>query len=270
MGKVLKIREVGEPIINSKCDEVDVENINDDILDIIEDLKATLEYGAGLGIAAPQIGVNKRIIVVGAKKENIKYNDAEEIPVTAMINPTWKKLSEDTDIQYEGCMSVPSIRGKVERYKNIELTYYNENGEKIVKKLNGFFARLVQHECDHLDGIVFLDKVKGPNGFATKENIDKYDLRENERLDEDLEQLMHKLLEDEELDPRFMEAIDLVVEEGIVSTSFLQRKLSLGYNRTAKMIDKMEDLGIASGFYGSKPRKVLLSKEKWERIKKYK
>ena len=270
MGKVLKIREVGEPILNSKCEDVDVENINDDILDVIEDLKATLEYGTGLGIAAPQIGVNKRIIVVGAKKENIKYNDAEEIPVTAMINPTWKKLSEDTDIQYEGCMSVPSIRGKVERYKNIELTYYNENGEKIVRELQGFFARLVQHECDHLDGIVFLDKVKGPNGFATKENIDKYDLRENERLDEDLEQLMHKLLEDEELDPRFMEAIDLVVEEGIVSTSFLQRRLRLGYNRTARMIDKMEDLGIASGFYGSKPRKVLLSKEKWERIKKYK
>ena len=267
MGKVLKIREIGEPILNSKCEDVDVENINDDILDVIEDLKATLEYGTGLGIAAPQIGVNKRIIVVGAKKENIKYNDAEEIPVTAMINPTWKKLSEDTDIQYEGCMSVPSIRGKVERYKNIEVTYYNENGEKIARELQGFFARLVQHECDHLDGIVFLDKVKGPNGFATKENIDKYDLRENERLDEDLEQLMHKLLEDEELDPRFMEAIDLVVEEGIVSTSFLQRRLRLGYNRTARMIDKMEDLGIASGFYGSKPRKVLLSKERWERIK---
>ena len=146
--------------------------------DIIEDLKSTLEFGTGLGIAAPQIGVNKKIIVVGAKKENIKYNDAEEIPITAMINPTWKKLTEDTDVQYEGCMSVPSIRGKVERYKNIELSYYNENGEKIIKQLNGFFARLVQHECDHLDGIVFLEKVKGPNGFATKENIEKYNLRE--------------------------------------------------------------------------------------------
>ena len=80
--------------------------------------------------------------------------------------------------QYEGCMSVPSIRGKVERYKNIELTYYNENGEKIVKQLNGFFARLEQHECDHLDGIKKKKKVKGPNGFATKENIEKYNLRE--------------------------------------------------------------------------------------------
>ena len=178
MGKVLKIREVGDAILEKECDEVDIKNINEDIIEIIEDLKSTLEFGIGLGIAAPQIGVNKRIIVVGAKKENIKYNDSEEIPITAMINPTWKNLSEDTDVQYEGCMSVPAIRGKVERYKNIELNYYNENGEKIVKKLNGFFARLVQHECDHLDGIIFLEKVKGPNGFATKENIDKYNLRE--------------------------------------------------------------------------------------------
>ena len=178
MGKVLKVREVGDPILEKQCDEVNITNNNEDIIDIIEDLKSTLEYGTGLGIAAPQIGVNKRIIVVGAKKENIKYNDAEEIPTTAMINPTWKKLSEDTDVQYKGCMSIPSIRGKVERYKNIELTYYNENGEKIVKKLNGFFARLVQHECDHLNGIVFLEKVKGSKGFATKENIEKYNLRE--------------------------------------------------------------------------------------------
>ena len=125
---------------------------------------------------------NKRIIVVGAKKENIKYNDAEEIPITAMINPIWKKISEDTDIQYEGCMSVPVIRGKVERYKNIELTYFNENGEKIVRQVNGFFARLVQHECDHLDGIVFLEKVKEHNGFATVDSINKYNLRDKERI----------------------------------------------------------------------------------------
>ena len=120
MGKVLKVREVGDPILEKKCEEIEIRNINEDILEIIGDLKATLEFGTGLGIAAPQIGINKRIIVVGAKKEDIKYNDAEEIPITAMINPTWKNLSKDTDVQYEGCMSVPSIRGKVERYKNIE------------------------------------------------------------------------------------------------------------------------------------------------------
>jgi peptide deformylase len=178
MGKILKVREVGDPILSKISKEIDIKNINEDILDIIEDLKSTLEFGTGLGIAAPQIGINKRIIVVGAKKENIKYNDAEEIPITAMINPTWKNLSEETDIQYEGCMSVPIIRGKVERYKNIELTYYNENGEKIIKQLNGFFARLIQHECDHLDGIVFLENVKEKNGFTTADNINKYNLKE--------------------------------------------------------------------------------------------
>lgn len=181
MGKILKIREAGDPILEKQCDKVDIKNINKDILDIIEDLKATLNFGTGLGIAAPQIGENKRIIVVGAEKENIKYDNAQEIPITAMINPTWKKLSDDTDIQYEGCMSVPTIRGKVERYKNIELTYYNENGEKITKNLDGFFARLIQHECDHLNGIIFLEKVKGHNGFATAENIKKYSLKEERK-----------------------------------------------------------------------------------------
>ena len=180
MGKVLKIREIGDPVLKNKSEEIDIENINKEILEIIEDLKSTLEYGTGLGISAPQIGINKRIIVVGAKKENIKYNDAEEIPITPMINPTWKKLSDDTDIQFEGCMSIPTIRGKVRRYKDIELTYFNENGEKTIKELHGFFARLVQYECDHLDGINFIEKVVNDDGFATKENIEKYKLREKE------------------------------------------------------------------------------------------
>lgn len=80
------------------------------------------------------------------------------------------------DIQYEGCMSVPQVRGKVKRYKNIEVTYFDENGKQNIKQINGFFARLVQHECDHLDGIVFLERVEGHNMFATTENIRKYKL----------------------------------------------------------------------------------------------
>lgn len=178
MGKVIKIREVGDSVLERVSEEVDISKIDLQILDIIDDLKQTLEFGTGYGIAAPQIGINKRIIVVGAKKENIKYNDAQDIPITAMINPTWKKLSDDVDTQYEGCMSVPQIRGKVQRYKEIELTYFDEKGVKITKQLNGFFARLIQHECDHLDGIVFLEKVKEHGGFATIENINKYNLRE--------------------------------------------------------------------------------------------
>ena len=85
-----------------------------------------------------------------------------------MINPTWRKLSEETNTEFEGCLSIPYIRGKVERYTNIEVTYYNEKGEKIVKEVKGFTARDIQHECDHLDGIVFLEKVKEHNDLLLK------------------------------------------------------------------------------------------------------
>lgn len=176
MGKIIKVREVGDPVLNKISEQVDITNIDKDIIDIIDDLKATLEDGVGLGIAAPQIGINKRIILVGAKKENVRYNDAEDIPLTAMLNPRWEKLSDETDIQFEACLSVPAIAGKVERYKDISLQYYNEQGERIEKQIHGFFARLIQHECDHLDGFTLLNRVTEKEGFATKENRKKYNL----------------------------------------------------------------------------------------------
>lgn len=177
MGKILKIREIGDPILSVKCKEVEVNNISQSILEDIEDLKATLNFTEGFGIAAPQVGIDKRIVIIQVNKEKCTYKDSEEVPTTIMINPIWRKISEDTETEYEGCLSVPQIRGKVERYTDIEVTYYNEKGEKITKQVHGFTARDIQHECDHLDGIVFLEKVKGENGFATKEMINKFNLK---------------------------------------------------------------------------------------------
>ena len=181
MGKVLKVREVGDPILSTKCEKVDIKNINKEILEEVEDLKETLNYSGGLGIAGPQVGINKRIVIIQVDKEKCQYKDCEDIPTTVMFNPTWKETSKETSVEYEGCLSVPSIRGKVERYRNIEATYYNENGEKIIKQVKGFTARVIQHECDHLDGIVFLEKVTLHDGFATLDNINKYNLRENNK-----------------------------------------------------------------------------------------
>lgn len=179
MGKVLRIREVGDPILSTVCQEVDIKNINEEILENIDDLKDTLNFTTGFGIAAPQIGINKKIVIIQVDSKKCTYEDCEDVPLTVMINPTWRKLSDETSIEFEGCLSVPSIRGKVERYKKIEVTYYNENGEKVVKEVKGFTARDVQHECDHLEGIVFLNKVV-ENGFATKEMISKFDLKNKE------------------------------------------------------------------------------------------
>lgn len=101
----------------------------------------------------------------------------EEIPLTVMINPRLKIINgADTDLQYEACASVPEITGKVKRYKSIFLEYYTEKGTKVQRVVNGYFARLVQHEIDHLDGIVFLDKVEGK--FATKNMVKKFNLKE--------------------------------------------------------------------------------------------
>lgn len=177
MGRILKVREVGDPILGLKCKEIDINNIDTEILDQIEDLKETLDFTEGFGIAAPQVGIDKRIVVIHVNKEKCKYKDCEDVPTTVMINPTWRKISDKTDIEFEGCLSVPSIRGKVERYINIEVAYYNTDGEKIVKEVSGFTARCIQHECDHLDGIVFLEKVNLKDGFATKQMVDKFNLK---------------------------------------------------------------------------------------------
>jgi len=178
MGKVLMVRQIGDPVLNQKCEEVNPVRLTLEDLEDIENLKETLIFTQAFGIAGPQIGVKKRIIVIKIEKENCSYLDCEDVPMTVMLNPSWKKSSDKTNIEYEGCLSVPSVRGKVERYKDIEVTYYNEKGEKIVKEVSGFTARDIQHECDHLDGIVFLDKVVGPNGFATKDMIKKHNLRD--------------------------------------------------------------------------------------------
>lgn len=176
MGRILNICEVGNPLLAIKCEEVDLKNINKEILEEIEDMKSTLEFSEGYGIAAPQVGINKRIIIIKVSKENCNYENAEDVPETVMINPIWESLNDETDLKFEGCLSVPEIRGKVRRYKNIKVSYFDENGNKIEKILKDFTARLVQHECDHLDGFTLLDRVEGPHGFATKDMIRKFNL----------------------------------------------------------------------------------------------
>lgn len=177
MSKILMVREIGDPVLYQVSKSVDVKALSQEDLEDIASLKETLIYTKGYGIAAPQVGISKRIIAIYVEKENCGYLDCEDVPMTIMINPTWIKRGDRTYTEYEGCLSVPNIRGKVERYYDITVTYYNENGEKVVKDVSGFTARDIQHECDHLDGVVFLERV-ADKGFATKENLTKFHLKE--------------------------------------------------------------------------------------------
>lgn len=176
MGKNICIRTVGDPVLYKKSEKV--EELSLEILDIIEDLKETLKYSEGFGIAAPQIGINKRIVLINVDPEKCTYQEVEEIKDFILINPVWKNITEERYSEYEGCLSVPEIKGIVERYYKIELKYLDEKFNEQIKILSGFSARVVQHECDHLDGIVFLDKVIN-KGFATRKNIQKYNLKDN-------------------------------------------------------------------------------------------
>ena len=178
-GKILAIRSVGDPILKTKCRKINLDDLKEGkYKDLCNDLKETLLFNTNAyGLAAPQVGYDLRIIVINVKKEDVKYNDPQDITLTIMINLKWNNLDEEMDEQFEACASVPQIAGKVKRYKNIEIEYYDENGNYVKKEVNGFFARLIQHECDHLDGIVFLNRVESE--FATKDMIKKYNLRES-------------------------------------------------------------------------------------------
>ena len=177
-GKVLKIREIGDPVLNKKSKNIPLDKIKSkEVREVISNLKETFEYNEGLGIAAPQIGENVNIILVKVEKEKCTYENAEEVPLTIMINPKIKATTDKTDIQFEGCLSLPgNVRGKVERFLEVSVSYYTENGEIVKRKVSGFFARLLQHETDHLNGEIFIYKLTDPRAISTKENINKFKL----------------------------------------------------------------------------------------------
>lgn len=121
---------------------------------LVQDLKDTMYAENGAGLAAPQIGVGLRVVVFGFE-ENTRYPQAQAIPETILVNPVLEFASETRDDDWEGCLSVPGLRGIVPRYTRIHYSGFNQKGDKVEREAQGFHARVVQHECDHLDGILY-------------------------------------------------------------------------------------------------------------------
>lgn len=153
---------------------------NEHFKDFLENLKFTLQQSGGFGLAAPQVGVNLRIIALQIKinsKTRNAYKNMEEFPLTIMINPKITFIEgEQEESEYEGCLSIPQIRGKVKRPIKIFIEYYTPEKNKIQRFVQGYLARLIQHECDHLDGILFVDKVE-KGTFATKKTLKEFSLK---------------------------------------------------------------------------------------------
>lgn len=163
--ELLKIAELGNPVLRKiaeKIDEIDLE-----ILKLIEDMKFTVDKVSGVGLAAPQVFQSKRIFVV-ASKPNPRYPNAPEMEPEAIINPVIKSMSDEKIKDWEGCLSIPGIRGLVPRAKSIEVEYTNQSGERVNKQFDDFIARIFQHEYDHIEGIVFLDRLETTKDIVTE------------------------------------------------------------------------------------------------------
>jgi peptide deformylase len=121
---------------------------------LIADMRETMIAATGAGLAAPQIGVGLRVVIFGFE-HNDRYPDAEPVPYTELITPVLAPLSDETEEGWEGCLSVPGLRGRVRRYTRLRYAGFDPQGRPIEREASGFHARVVQHECDHLDGILY-------------------------------------------------------------------------------------------------------------------
>jgi peptide deformylase len=127
--------------------------------ELLADMRDTMHATNGVGIAAPQIGANLRVVVFEVT-DSPRYPEAEAVPQTVLINPVITPLKKTVEEDWEGCLSVPGLRGMVPRYTHIRYQGFTELGEKIDRSVSDFHARLVQHECDHLDGILYPMRIR--------------------------------------------------------------------------------------------------------------
>ena len=137
---------------------------------LIEDMRATMHALNGAGLAAPQIGVSQRVVIFGVD-HNPRYPDAEPVPFTVLVNPKIVMLTREIEEDWEGCLSVPGMRGVVPRYTRLRYSGFDENGKPFEREADGFHARVVQHEVDHLDGILYPMRMTDMSRFGFNEEL---------------------------------------------------------------------------------------------------
>ncbi len=137
---------------------------------LVADMFDTMAALDGAGLAAPQIGVSQRIVIFGVEA-NPRYPDVEAVPTTVLINPLIEVLDQTLEEDWEGCLSVPGLRGLVPRYRRIRYSGFDQRGQAIERVAEGFHARVVQHECDHLDGILYPQRIRDLRQFGFESEL---------------------------------------------------------------------------------------------------
>lgn len=155
---VRSVLRMGEPLLLEVADEV-IAFDTPELHALIQDMEDTMAHLDGAGLAAPQVGVGLRVVIFGQKEgdvsENPRYPDANAVPYTVLINPKLTFIGKEQEDGLEGCLSVPGLRGVVPRYTHLHYSGVDQYGKTIERTVSDFHARVVQHECDHLDGVLY-------------------------------------------------------------------------------------------------------------------
>ncbi|MFN8542657.1 MAG: peptide deformylase [Candidatus Binatia bacterium] len=174
---IRKVARLGHPVLRQVAEPVPLEAIGaPEIQQLVDDMLETMDEYDGAGLAAPQVHVAKRIVIYGVR-ENPRYPDAEDIPLTVLVNPRITALTKDQVEDWEGCLSLPDLRGMVPRHTRVRVDAWGRDGRKLRFVAEDFHARVVQHECDHLDGTVYVDRMRSMDSLAFLAEWQRYQAR---------------------------------------------------------------------------------------------
>ena len=166
---VRPILRMGHPLLRQIAEPV-TEMGSEGLHTLVADMWETMDEYGGVGLAAPQVGVSQRLVVFGMEEHPLGL-ELDAIPYTVLVNPVITPLDEAMEHGWEGCLSVPGMRGLVPRYTRIRYTGYDENGNPIEREVDGYHARVIQHECDHLDGILYPQRMDDFTQFGFTEEL---------------------------------------------------------------------------------------------------
>ncbi len=171
MPKILEITELGDPVLREETEDIN-NPLEYSIKILIEDMKYTVSEVNGVGLAAPQVNRSLSIFIISSEP-NDRYPDAPDLGPLVIINPEIVSYSDEMEERWEGCLSIPGIRGIVPRHRSIKASYTDSSGKEITAEFKDFPARIFQHEYDHLKGIVFLDRIESTVDIITEKEYRK-------------------------------------------------------------------------------------------------
>ena len=175
---ILKVARMGHPVLRARAKLLEPADIKSPrIQQLIDDMFETMQEYQGVGLAAPQVHESLRLFVAGfapGVDDDDEEEEEERVPLMALINPEISVVGEDTADDWEGCLSIPDIRGRVTRAREIKVTAYDRRGRRVEINARGFTARVIQHETDHLDGVLFFDRMESLETLTFLDEFGKY------------------------------------------------------------------------------------------------